>query len=231
MKKFLKNLDQKQIRLLLAVSMLLILFLGYKLGFETFSKKADKVEKENSLLTDRYNELDALIKMEQVYEIDGAKCKQDIELIKTKFGSINTPEKSLRFLVDLQYHALVAIPSIGYSASEEIYSSVDIPSVNNSGVYVYKSPLTISFRTSYQGYKDMIDYIYSSSIKMSIADVSVSFDSETGNLSGSMVIHQYAMTGTEQQYEEPIFNVPNIGTSNIFGTFNIKDYKSKDMTE
>lgn len=219
MKNFLVKLDPKQLRMLLALSIIVILFAGYRFGFQTFNDKAETIEEENLVLSQRYDELDALVQMEPVYDEDGKKCKDGIEEIKKSFGTVIDKEDSLRFLIDLQNYAKAAIPSIGFSEPEVIFSSTDIPTTNNTGVYVYKTPVNISFTSTYFGFKEVMNFINSHKNKMSVNSVSLSFDSETGNLSGSMEINQYAMLGTDQVYEPPVFNAPNIGTDNIFGSF------------
>jgi hypothetical protein len=87
--------------------------------------------------------------------------------------------------------------------------------------------ITINFQTTYQGFKRLVDYINHYPEKTSIANASLSFDSNTGGLIGSMVINRYALTGSGKVYEVPYIDDISIGTKNIFGT----DVKPNNQTE
>jgi hypothetical protein len=56
---------------------------------------------------------------------------------------------------------------------------------------------------------------------MNISDLTAAFDSTTGNLAGTMTIHLYAVNGTGKKYLEPQIAGLDIGTDNIFGTFEL----------
>lgn len=81
-----------------------------------------------------------------------------------------------------------------------------------------QSSLTMNFTTSYDGFKKLVDYINNYPDKTEIDSVSVSKDSTTGLLSGSLVLKRYALTGTGKAYEAPVIDNISIGTDNIFGT-------------
>jgi outer membrane murein-binding lipoprotein Lpp len=85
----------------------------------------------------------------------------------------------------------------------------------------YQTAITLNYQTNYEGLKKCVDYINRNEDKMTIHDLSASFDSSTGNLTGSMTINLYSITGTDKVYEEPEINGGRIGTKNIFGTFEL----------
>ena len=53
---------------------------------------------------------------------------------------------------------------------------------------------------------------------MTLDNVNASFDSSTGNLSGSITVNLFFMAGTGQTYTEPDAGSVAYGTDNIFGT-------------
>lgn len=83
-----------------------------------------------------------------------------------------------------------------------------------------KSAVSISFKTTYAGLKKAIDYINKNHDRMTIGELSATYDTDTGNLSGSMIINMYILNGSgiQKTYEPP--NLDDIGTGkdNIFGT-------------
>ncbi len=81
-----------------------------------------------------------------------------------------------------------------------------------------QSVITMNFKSSYKGFKELMDFIASYPDKTVIDSVSVSYDNTTGNLTGSLVLKRFALTGTGKVYETPMIEDISIGTDNIFGT-------------
>jgi hypothetical protein len=76
----------------------------------------------------------------------------------------------------------------------------------------------MNFQATYKEFKKLMDYIATYPDKTVIDSVSVSYDNTTGNLSGSMVLKRFALTGTGKVYNIPMIDNISIGTDNIFGT-------------
>ncbi|MHB8131020.1 MAG: hypothetical protein ACYDEX_18735 [Mobilitalea sp.] len=81
-----------------------------------------------------------------------------------------------------------------------------------------QSTISMNFLTTYSGFKELVKYINNYPEKTVIDSISISSDALTGNLTGSMVLKRFALTGTGKVYEAPIIDDINIGTDNIFGT-------------
>lgn len=81
-----------------------------------------------------------------------------------------------------------------------------------------ESTITMNFQTTYEGFKQLVDYINHYPDKTVIDSVSVSRDSSTNELTGSLVLKRYALAGTGKVYETPTIDDISIGTDNIFGT-------------
>ncbi len=62
------------------------------------------------------------------------------------------------------------------------------------------------------------DYINNYTEKRNIDEITLSYDSETGNLTGSMKINMYNLVGNGITYTEPAIGNVDIGLDNIFGT-------------
>ena len=81
-----------------------------------------------------------------------------------------------------------------------------------------QSSINVTFQTSYEKFKALVDYINTYPEKTSISNTTLSYDGSTGELLASMTINRYALTGTGKKYEEPYIGDISIGTDNIFGT-------------
>lgn len=83
-----------------------------------------------------------------------------------------------------------------------------------------KSTVSISFKTTYEGLKKAIDFINENSSRMTIGELNTTYDTATGNLTGSMTVNMYMLTGSgvEKTYEPPAMDDIKTGRDNIFGT-------------
>ncbi len=92
---------------------------------------------------------------------------------------------------------------------------------------LYRTQDTLQFTGTYASLKDMVEYLADQSGRMTLDSVNASFDSTTGNLTGSIVINLFSMAGTGQTYTEPDAGSVSYGTDNIFGTIETKKSKKK----
>ena len=94
---------------------------------------------------------------------------------------------------------------------------------------LYRIQDSMQFTGTYASLKDMVDYLADQAGRMTLDNVNASFDSSTGNLSGSITVNLFAMAGTGKTYTEPDAGSVSYGTSNIFGTIESgkKSKKSK----
>ena len=94
---------------------------------------------------------------------------------------------------------------------------------------LYRTQDTMQFTGTYASLKDMVDYLADQTGRMTLDNVNASFDSSTGNLSGSITVNLFFMAGTGQTYTEPNAGSVAYGTDNIFGTIESgkKSKKSK----
>lgn len=90
----------------------------------------------------------------------------------------------------------------------------DVPSTMNGIV----NTIGMNFLTTYEGFKELSDYIRDFPEPTVIDNVSVSYDSSTGALAGNLTLKRFALTGTGKEYKSAVIDGIDIGTDNIFGT-------------
>ena len=66
--------------------------------------------------------------------------------------------------------------------------------------------------------KKALDWISKNNEHMSTTNISLTYDSSTGKLSGTITVNYFAMNGNGVPYEEPDISGILIGSKNIFGT-------------
>ncbi|MEG0369123.1 MAG: hypothetical protein RR593_03870 [Hungatella sp.] len=86
---------------------------------------------------------------------------------------------------------------------------------------LYRNVTSLEYQSTYAGLKSAIRFIGDSPDRTTIASLNATYDTGTGNLSGSFLVNQYSMSGIDKPYEEPEVPSMPIGTDNIFGTAEI----------
>ena len=81
----------------------------------------------------------------------------------------------------------------------------------------YYASIGIKYEADYKAFKDMLQYVNDYKDRITITDVTSTYDSETGKLTGDMTINMYYMTNTGKAYVAPEFVPGDKGVLNIFG--------------
>lgn len=82
--------------------------------------------------------------------------------------------------------------------------------------------VTMNYMTSYDGLKRSIKNITLQDNRMSINNVTVSFDESTGLLSGTTVVDMYCIPGQpDKEYVQPNFSSVLLGSDNLFGSIEL----------
>lgn len=240
------SLSQKDKTLLIGVVGALILFLSWYFVYTPLTEKTAVLETQNVELkakADLYQSINANLPK---YEDGIAANRQRIVEISNRYPVHISREDEIMFLANMEnvYPKDLAVENINMSNMVEVFvennagannataeatattdATASEPATTDSEVVVpevhlYKQPSEYTFRCTYKGAKDMVQYIISQSNKKGIEGISLSFDSETGNLAGAMELNQYYMVGIEKEYQSiPVPVVPK-GVKDVFHTVN-----------
>jgi hypothetical protein len=80
----------------------------------------------------------------------------------------------------------------------------------------YRSDVTVAFTAPYKSVKKVVDYINESDDRMTITSMSMSSSDDTKDLTCSMSLSMYAISGTGEIYNQPDVSNGNTGVDNIF---------------
>ena len=83
---------------------------------------------------------------------------------------------------------------------------------------LYRTQITMQFNGTYAGLKEAVTYLAEQNGRMTLDNINASYDTSTGNLTGTIVVNMFSMTGTDNSYAEPDAGQVAYGTDNIFGT-------------
>ena len=154
---------------------------------------------------------EAELEAEENGTADGTASTTDTE---TADGTASTP-------------APTAATTTAAPATTDITANGQAGTTGDSSVVGYKTTLVVEFVTSYEGLEKAIDFVKEYEDKMSIDTITVEFDSETGELKGTMNLSMYALDGIGAEYVEPKITDVKLGLKDIFRSLEIKPKKDK----
>lgn len=83
---------------------------------------------------------------------------------------------------------------------------------------LYRTQDDLQISITYASLKEMVEYLAAQNGRTTIDSVNASFDPTTGNLTGTLTVNLFSMTGTSNSYTEPDAGSVAHGTGNLFGT-------------
>lgn len=90
--------------------------------------------------------------------------------------------------------------------------------VLTSGLTGMKEDLNLDYSCSYSDFKRLIEYIQNYDQRLFITSINASYSPDTNQVTGTMVLSQYAILGTDREYSEPDLTSIETGVGNIFST-------------
>lgn len=213
----------------------LFLFVAWYFVYTPYTEKTTTMEIENVALkekADLYQSINANLPM---YEEGIATYTSQIAEISNRYPVHISREDEIMFLANMEnvHTNDLTVENITMSNVMEVTAgeqeTAEQPVAEPTGtegeaqileVHLYKQPVNYSFRCTYKGAKDMISYLLGQSEKKSIEGMSLAFDSETGNLMGSLDLNQYYMMGLEKEYQAVTIPAVPKGVHDVFHTVN-----------
>lgn len=241
-----KSISERDKKILLILLSVGLIVLAYQFGYVRFNDKTDEINEKSKQLTVLLNELEEKEANKEQYLSEMETMNKDITEIVNKFPTTLAQENLTMFVVDLEKAANIKVSSISFnevsvfynnSAEEVVENQTEDAQTGNEqakmdnnedtqtdiAIKGYESGVVLTYKTTYKGLKEAVDYITSKK-GIHISDISMSYDHTTGNLTGSITIPMYALDPEglegflEENAEINIDNI-NIGSKNIFGTF------------
>jgi hypothetical protein len=212
--------DQKLILILLSIVIFIAAYLGV---YNNFVKKTTAIEDEMAALKPRLTELQSYYDNMSTYEQGIDECREAFSAETAQYPNAVRAEDEIMYAVELEEEAGVSISSAAFSEPEFIMALRSVKE-NEDGSYeaatlsAYRSTMDIACTLSYPELKNMVDYINYTQNCTRLNSVSVSYDSESGELMGDMIIDKYYITGLDDEYRETYVPPMALGTDNIFGT-------------
>lgn len=222
-----KKGNEMQIFLLMLALVVIMVIVAINYLYRPLLNERQALRDENYELNKRYIELYNMSVNEDFWKDEINKSRDSISKVLDRYSAGNTPEKSIKFVSDMEADLEMRVPDVTFSAPN-LLTSVTMPMVQDMGdengtyaisyydVSLLKETLSFNYSGDYDQLKRMSDYINANSERMNMESISVNYNNETNLLDGNIILNLYAVTGTDRQYEEPNITGIRLGEENIF---------------
>ena len=228
--------QKNKILLLIAAVGIFAMLLTFLYVFQPYQEKADAIVAQNTQLQSEVTRLETIAGNKAKYEEEILKMRSNISSFVDRYPADILPEDTIMFIDELEDVNGVSISSVGFGgASEVVYPGqvtlLPTETVANSDVeqlkdvasmdlHLYKLPLSLNIETEYYDFKDVLDYIYEHKNRMDFSAISLSFDHNSGGLSGSITLDTYYLQGSNATYEQSFIPSMQLGVDTVFGNVN-----------
>lgn len=224
-------MSQGNIKIILVLLAVAMVGGAYMYLFKPNLEERDSVQSEVNNLQARYDDLKAKEQHREEYVQETEDYNRKFELAISEFPATLDQEISVVFMKGIEKNEVVAgtdmvfdIESVGMGREELFYSmGAGVPAqtgadgalVAPSSYECYRAAFPISYNGSYEGLKDLVDYIMNYKYRMNISSISVAYDTTAETYSGTINLIAYCISGEGREADAVNVDVPN-GVSNLF---------------
>ena len=216
------KISKKEIYLLLALVGIGIAVCAWQFGFKKINAKTDVLTSETEVLRSEITKYTAVKDNIALYNTGIETATNHIAEVLYDFPAYIMEEDMIMLGRSLEKNIeKTTVSNITFGGASNVYSVTSRP-VEPSTIPIsyglYNNAISISYQTSYEGFKEMVDYICENKSRMTISDFSLAYDSTAGLLTATTTVNMYSVTGTDKEYTQQNLSGVGIGTDNVFGT-------------
>ncbi len=221
------KLSNQEIRMLLIGLALIMVAVSYFLVFNKAVKSAEEIEAQNAIDQQRVTELEMMEQRQDEVIAETEAYKQEVLDIIEKYPTDVPTEKAIMVIEGMEHSTNVHVSSINLLMNNLIGTvsgsattvdaegnEIQVPS-ENARVGYYDA-LSMNYEGTYEDVKGMAEYIAKLKDRMTVPAITMSFDTETGNLSGTFTVNMYYLTNTDKEYIAPSISGIGSGVPDIF---------------
>lgn len=225
------SISDRDKKVLYIVGGIVLLALAYFLGFQKMMASKNEVVQENITLDADVQKLVAMVADKATVEKATQDFKDETEKILVKYPAevrtqdaiyqLDQMEKGVKDLVlQAESFTMNQVFFMNGALTEGEVQDVAAPAetsgasgeaVAQGPIVGYRSGVTTNYTTSYENLKDVINFINTNPNRMSISSITVSQGEGAKELTCSMEVNMYAISGTEREYKDPSIPEVRIG--------------------
>lgn len=231
--------SKKALEALIALIGLGFLAFTYVYGVSAIKAETEAIASSNLQLRNQADAYMMLYTHQAEYAKQTAEMKSQFEGLENSFVKGIITEDEIVYMATLEdrneeQQLVLNYINMGYPTSSNYMPPVEnnaafatgaiaMPSVNDDGIELYSYPIDFGFNVTYQGFKDVVNYLNTVGTKKKITGVTIAFDNSTGILNGILSFEEYALIGTGKEYYPLTIPTVPVTVENIFGTIELPE--------
>lgn len=186
-------------KLLFIVLALLILVLSYFFGFTKLMDEASTIELKNEQDASLLAQLQNMVARQAETVAETEKFKQTIKDVIAKYP-VDLPQEKIIYLMQLSEDTVgVDYSSISFSMDNSVMT---IQGEDETQYAMYAS-VSVPYKATYEQVKQLLEYTAAmTEDRTVIPSMNISYDTETGALTGSITYRMYYLRNTDRKYEQ-----------------------------
>lgn len=217
------NISKRDQKLLIILGGLIICLLAYFFVYQAYMEKATSL---NTQISERRTRLEEL----REYESDLPTYEAGIEDISAecnaelgKYPNDVRSEDMVMYGATLENDLGVSVDDMSFGTPEYVSEfNVPVKAEDGSNALEYITAMRTSMQVScgmnYTQFKELINYIYDTTARTTLDSISVSYNAESGGLSGSAQLSKFFVTRDPYEYKETVIPKVDLGVTDPFGT-------------
>lgn len=214
------KLSDRDLKLLVIFLLAVVIALPIIFVLRPYNKKIEEVNAHIDQLKERQSFLAKLNENRQFYNDSIALLYEERTKIVENYAKGLRDENTVMFLANAEKQIPIAMRTLSFTTEQP--TVISDSTINSEGEVVegltaVTSHATVEYITTYDSFKDYLNFILNNKDKMVLSSVSADQDDTTGLIQGVFVLDQYAVSG-EGRVLEPA-KIPSMehGVDNVFG--------------
>ena len=216
------KIAKRDLKLLLILAGLLVFLLLYMLVFNPLQTKISDVKAENAKLSEQVADLEAkYLRMAEYEEGIMASRAYVKETLKSFPGDVKE-EDILSYLLTMEARQGIRMETVTFIKPELVQQLKMMTQVDGQDVAVpagaYRASTVMTGTLTYPQAKNVINYLYESDKQTTLEKVTLTYNAETGKLTGNFDLSKYLINFDGAEYVPERVPVVDIGLKDLFGT-------------
>ena len=218
------KLTERDKALLFILLGVLVIFVVYMTICKDFDSRTETAEAQLAELTPQLQQLQEYQANLKTYEAKNVKIRDSIATQMERYPTDMRSEHIILNAKVLQDSLGIKVQSIG-SDAPALLSSFQLPLKDDDtgkysmqNVYAFSTGENLQCTMSYDQFKSLLDFIYAQKERTALKSISVTYDSENAQLSGTASIVKYFIVPEKYVYQKEYIDGEQQGVTNPFGT-------------
>lgn len=216
------RIAKRDLKLLLILAGLVIFLLLYMLVFNNFQARTDTVKAKIAQLEPQVQELEGHYLRLAEYESGIEDGRKNVNELLKSFPADVKEEDVLSYLLTMEAHEDIRMESVTFNTPELVQEFSAALEKDGADALVttdiYRSSTVMSGSMTYPQAKNIINYFYDSPKMTHLENATLTYNAETGKLTGTFQLAKYFVTWDGAEYKPERVPSTSLGLHDLFGT-------------